>query len=359
MTYRCVMVCTDLNQISDERLSSLTGFLRSLRNCRREWANRLANTRVYAEQWMRRGILVVAIALIAASCNGSGGNDRTRPPASSEKRTLPSAARPGTYNVAELTETFVDTSRPTQGPGGQGNAPTRTLVTVIRYPESDGPFPLIVLAHGQTGNPSKFSQLTTAWASAGFVVAAPVFPLTSNQATFETIGDYANQPADMTFVIDQILALSKHRHGPLAGRVDGSHIGVAGLSLGGATVYGISFHSCCRDRRVGAALVMAGYLLPYDGTYEFPSVPLLIIHGNADSRGRDPYGMAKPPKFLLTLDRPTHSPPFEDTPDPADQLVVAVTVDFWHAYLYKQGAALDRLSTDAMVPGVQSFDQER
>ena len=301
----------------------------------------------------------MAIALIAASCGGSGGDNGTRNPPSSTTRTLPSAAKPGTYAVGELTETFVDPSRRTESANGQGNAPTRTLVTVIRYPEGDGPFPLIVLAHGQTGNPNKFTQLTTAWASAGFVVAAPVFPLTNNQISFQTDGDYVNQPADVRFVIDQMLARSNEKNGPLARRVDKRHIGVAGLSLGGATVYGIAFNRCCRDRRIDAALVMAGILLPYDGAYEFPSDPLLIINGNGDSRGRDPYGMASPPKYLMTLERPTHSPPFEDTPDPADELVVTVTVDFWDAYLYKQRGALDALSTDAMVPGFATLEQQR
>jgi dienelactone hydrolase len=309
---------------------------------------------------MRRTVLVAAVALIAASCDGSGGDNRARTPPSAAKRTPPSVAKPGTYDVAELTETFVDKSRPTESASGEGNAPTRTLVTVIRYPQSDGPFPLIVLAHGQTGHPSNFNGLTTAWASAGFVVAAPVFPLTSKQATFlETVGDYVNQPADVSFVIDRILARSDDHDGPLAGRVDEEHIGVTGLSLGGATVYGIALDSCCRDRRVDAALVMAGLLLPYDDAYEFPAVPLLIIHGNGDPHGRDPYRMASPPKYLMTIERPTHSPPFEDTPDPADELVVTVTVDFWHAYLYEQRGALDALSTDAMVPGVATLEQQR
>lgn len=309
---------------------------------------------------MRRGILVVAIVLIAASCDGSNGDRRARTaPSTSKPATLPSAAKPGTYGVADLTETFVDTSRPTQSAGGQGSAPTRTLVTQIRYPLGDGPFPLIILAHGQTGHPNKFSQLTSTWASAGFVVAAPVFPLTSNQTTIETIGDYVNQPADLSFVIDRMLARSNDHDGPLVGRIDDEHIGVAGLSIGGATVYGIAFDSCCRDRRVDAALVMAGFLLPFDSVNEFPAVPLLIMHGNGDARGRDPYGMASPPKYLVTIERATHSPPFEDTPDPADELVVAVTVDFWHAYLYKERAALDTLSTDAMVPGVTTLEQQR
>jgi dienelactone hydrolase len=302
---------------------------------------------------MCRSALVVAVVVIAASCGGSGGDNRARP------RAPRAAAKPGTYAVAELTETFVDTSRATESAGGQGNAPTRTLVTVIRYPQRAGPFPLVVLAHGQTGHPNKFGQLLTAWASAGFVVAAPVFPLTSNQTTVETVGDYVNQPADISFVIDRLLARSRDRKSPLAGRVDGKRIGVAGLSLGGATVYGIAFNSCCRDKRVDAALVMAGLLLPYNGTYTFPSVPLLVIHGNGDDRGRNPYGMARAPKYLMTIERPTHSAPFEDTPDPADEQVVTVTVDFWDAYLYKQRRALDALSTAAMVPGVTTLEQQR
>ena len=308
---------------------------------------------------MRRGILVVAIAVLAASCGGSDGDDRARTPSSDRPRATPTAATAGTYEVGQLTETFVDESRPTDSGSGEGNAPTRTLVTEILYPQGDGPFPLVVLAHGQTGHPSKFSQLMTAWASAGFVVAAPVFPLTSNATSFETVGDYVNQPADVSFVIDRMLASSDDKNGALAGRVDGEHIGVAGLSLGGSTVYGVAFDDCCRDKRVDAALVMAGYLLPFGSANEFPSVPLLIIHGNGDPRGRDPYGMAVPPKYLITIERPTHSPPFEDTPDPADQLVVTATVDFWNAYLYGQRAAIDALPTDANVPGVATLEEQR
>jgi dienelactone hydrolase len=307
---------------------------------------------------MRRVIVVVAVALVVASCGGSG-DERARAPSSTNGRAGPTEAKLGAYGVAELTETFVDESRATESDAEQGNAPTRTLVTEIRYPQGDGPFPLIVLAHGQTGHPDKFTQLTEAWASAGFVVAAPVFPLTSNQSAVQKVGDYVNQPGDVTFVIDRMLARSRGDEGPLVGRIDADHIGVAGLSLGGSTVYGIAFDNCCHDDRVDAALVMAGYALPFDGEYEFPSVPLLIIHGNGDPRGRDPYSMASPPKYLVTIERPTHSPPFEDTPDPADELVATVTNDFWDAYLYEQSGALDAMATAASVPGVTTFEQQR
>src|SRR5437667_10418999 len=110
---------------------------------------------------MRRFVLVVAVALAAASCNGAEGESRTRTaPSATEPGRPPSAAKPGTYAVCELTETFVDTSRPTTAAGGQGRAPTRTRVTVIGDPRVDGPFPLVLLAHDQTGQPSLFRRLT-------------------------------------------------------------------------------------------------------------------------------------------------------------------------------------------------------
>jgi dienelactone hydrolase len=306
----------------------------------------------------RRTAVVVAGVVLAASCGGSDGDDR-----GDRERETPAPAEsvvpgpPGTYQVAEVTETFVDESRPTVAPDGAVNEPSRTLVTTIVHPTTEGPFPLIVLAHGQTGHPSKVSQLMQTWASAGYVVAAPAFPLTSNQAPVQVTGDYVHQPADVSFVIDEVLARGED-DGSLAGLVDGEHIAAAGLSLGGATVYGLAYHSCCRDKRVDAVLVMAGLVLPFDGTFEFPSVPLLVIHGNGDDRGRELYEMAKPPKFLVTIERPVHSQPFENPEDPADALVATVTVDFFRAYLYGQESALDDLAA-AVTPGMATLEQER
>ncbi len=309
-------------------------------------------------QSARRAAWLLAGVVLAASCGDSDGDRRAdggRPPHAPEERVAPGP--PGTYEVAEVTETFVDDSRPTVAPDGAVNEPTRALVTTIVHPTTDGPFPLIVVAHGQTGHPSKMSQLIRMWASAGYVVAAPVFPLTSNVAPTQAVGDYVNQPADVGFVIDELVDRSRG-DGPLAGVVDEDRVGVAGLSLGGATVYGLAFHSCCRDARVDAVLVMAGLMLPFDGRYEFPSVPLLVIHGNGDARGRELYSMAAPPKYLVTIERPVHSQPFENTEDPADGLVATVTVDFFRAYLYGQERALDDLAA-AVVPGAATLEQER
>jgi hypothetical protein len=45
-------------------------------------------------------------------------------------------------------------------------------------------------------------------------------------------------------------------------------------------------------------------------------------------------------------------------PEEADALVVTVTIDFWHAYLYGDDDALDALETDANVPGVTTLKKE-
>ena len=70
---------------------------------------------------------------------------------------------------------FVDASRTIRLPDGRHVS--RPLTTVVRYPATRGPHPLIVFAHGFALTPGTYSRLLRAWTRAGYVVAAPVFPL--------------------------------------------------------------------------------------------------------------------------------------------------------------------------------------
>ena len=79
-----------------------------------------------------------------------------------------------------------------------GRSVPRSLTTIIRYPavgspsrndrlvaapaKSAGPFPLIVFAHGFNITPTPYAPMLRAWVRAGFVVAAPIFPLTNAAA---------------------------------------------------------------------------------------------------------------------------------------------------------------------------------
>lgn len=151
-------------------------------------------------------------------------------------------------------------------------------------PDGPGPYPLVVQAHGFDGHPRKFTQLATAWAEAGYVVAVPAFPLTNDRSGApNVVGDYVNQPADVAFVIDEVLRLSTGGHPVLGGRVDEARIGVSGLSLGGSTIYGLAFNDCCRDDRVDAVALMSTLPLPYaDDRYVFEGAPMLFLQISDD-----------------------------------------------------------------------------
>jgi dienelactone hydrolase len=267
--------------------------------------------------------------------------------------------------VRRLTVTFVDRTRPTVDPNHIRNAHTRTLPTDIYIPPGPGPFPLIVHAHGADGDPGKFTILLGAWARQGYVVAAPAFPLSNDHSGGPTVvGDYVNQALDMRFVIEQVLAMSAHSGTVLSNKIDASRVGVSGLSLGGATTYGVAFNSCCRDPHVRAAIIMSGIKLGFpNGTYHFAGTPVLIFHGTADPviayKYTPPtYAQAAPPKYFVTLIGAGHAPPYENTPDPHDALVIKVTSDFWNTYLGGHPNDASKIIADAQAKGLASVQYQ-
>jgi dienelactone hydrolase len=262
-------------------------------------------------------------------------------------------------SVQTVQVTFVDHSRGTDATVSAPAQDQRVLATTITYPVGiKGRVPLIVLGHGNSGNPNKFTQLMGAWAAAGYVVAAPLFPLTSNMTPgLGHPGDVSNQPADVTFVINQVLEMSRPKAGgPLAGLVDKRHIGVAGLSLGGSTVYGLIANTCCRDKRIDAAVLMSSYRVQFTGSKEtWPHVPALMLQSDADPRFpiiAEAYPLLATPKWFVTLHGSSHSGPFENSTDPAHAAVPAITIAFWDRYLKGQKAAQTRL-----VDAVKAYGQ--
>jgi dienelactone hydrolase len=262
-------------------------------------------------------------------------------------------------SVETLQVTFVDRSRGTDATESAPAQDQRVLATTITYPVGiKEPVPLVVLAHGNSGNPSKFSQLMGAWAAAGYVVAAPAFPLTSNMTPGGGHpGDVRNQPADVTYVIDEVLEMSRPKTGgPLAGLIDQRHIGAAGLSFGGSTVYGLVFNTCCRDKRVDAAVLMSSYRVRFKGGKEvWRHVPALMLQSDGDPRYAviaETYPLLATPKWSVTLHGSSHSGPFEDSTDPAHAAVPAITIAFWDRYLKGQKSAQTRL-----VDAVKAYGQ--
>jgi predicted dienelactone hydrolase len=281
-----------------------------------------------------------------------------------------SGGRSGGRAIKTWKQTFVDGSRPTEAGSATPELPTRTLVTNIYRPVGKGPWPLIVFSHGLDGHPDKFTELNTAWAEAGYVVAAPAFPLTNN--TVPGDGDnaagVAEQPADVTFLISQLLQENKSPGSRLHKAIDPKRIGAGGLSLGGATTYGVTFNECCADSRIKAAEVLDGIILGVgDGTGKTQldgHVPLLIVHSDTDpalpyASAQAAYAQAKAPVWFVTLHDASHASQFENDPTPYDQIGIDVTTDFWDATLKGQKRAFTKLERDATVEGLSSVESRR
>lgn len=271
--------------------------------------------------------------------------------------------------VALLRHTFLDTTRSTPASGSLPSVATRTLETTIYVPDHRGKRPLIIFAHGMSGHPDKFTKLLGAWARAGYVVAAPAFPLTNDKVADDAraAGDVANQPEDLSFVLDSVLDLARDRKSDLYRRIDQKKIGVGGLSLGGATTYGAVFTECCGDDRFVAAAVLDGLVLPVGDDQANGSprldgrVPLLIVHSDTDPAlpyelATATFAEATPPVWFVTLHGASHASQFEDDVTDYDAIAERITTDFWDATLKGKTKAFQRLDRDGTVAGLSSIE---
>lgn len=319
---------------------------------------------------IRRAAVAGAVVLALVGCGSDGSDDDAA--GTGAETTLDDGA-PTTaeeagppYEVDEVTETFVDTSRPTPAGNETPARPERTIVTRIVHPAEGGPYPLLVLSHGASGHPDEYAEQIPRWAADGFVIAAPAFPLTNGDVpnAITHVFDVADQPGDVSFVIDEVLAASDDPGSQLHGLVDPDAIGVVGHSLGGATTWMVGFDSERRDERIDSVTIFAGLTVPMeDSELELDSgLPLLVLHGDADDvpiqADRDPWEQAAPPKWFVTLEGAEHRIAFTDEPSPWDDLVTRTILDFWHGTLDGDEEALARVTESATDPGLSVVDHE-
>ena len=148
---------------------------------------------------------------------------------------------------------------------------------------ASGPLPLVVFAHGWNSDPSFYEPLLQQWAQAGFLVAAPVFPDSTDLYAGSPVSDYADQALDMSFVITSLL----HSH---VVSVDPTRIAVAGHSDGGTDVALLALDPAYADPRVRAIVCMSGEMpsgvAPY--TVGSSSAALLVAVGSNDEYGLAP-----------------------------------------------------------------------
>ncbi len=343
----------------------------------------------------RKAALSVALLLVVvAACSSTpgkststtvaAGSPTSAPPTSSPVPTtsvptsvVPTSLTPSSnakalpptngFSVVVERWNWLDASRPTAAYRGISDRQGRALPTEVFLPAVDGrvaaangPFPLFVWAHGIDATVAYFEPLLRAWTARGYVVAAPTFPLThAGLPSGGDFNDYVNQPKDVSFVIDQLLAAYGSSGSAHRGLVDASRIAVGGHSLGAVTTIGLVANRCCIDSRVRAAVEIDGAGLPFPhGAATERGVPLLLIHGDADRtfpvrESRATYAASLPPKYLVVLRGMPHTP----FANPAAYSVIVSTVgDFLDAYLKHQTGALPlplpQLIRDARRPGL-------
>jgi predicted dienelactone hydrolase len=317
------------------------------------------------------GVIVAGGALTIAL---SGSHPARRLPSAAGRQATRRVTRPtskprGPFAVGLRVLRLVDRSRLIAGE-------PRTLVTVVRYPavgassatdlpnalpeRAAGPFPLVVFAHGYRLAPYTHSLLE-AWAHAGYVVAAPAFPLTNADAQVVDRSDLINQPQDVRFVISRLLA---QRSAPLGGLIDRSRIALGGHSDGVDTALGVAYGKP-RDRRVRAALGFSGAEISaftgFSGATR--GVPLLAVQGTADSvnspSGTYSYFDAAPrPRYLLMLIGTEHTAPYQDE-QPHLGIVARVSTAFLDRYLKGDAAAGRRLAAQGSIPDLSTLQVDR
>ncbi|MEV7230440.1 chlorophyllase [Polymorphospora sp. NPDC051019] len=222
-----------------------------------------------------------------------------------------------------------------------------------------GRFPVVAFSHGLTGTPQDYAAVLTRWAAAGFVVAAPRFPKTSGTATQPDVFDVLNQPADVSYVVTEVLALDGRDGDPLAGRLATDRVAAAGHSAGGITTLGL--FTLARDERLDAGIVLAGSALGVGTTFSGPAAPQLFVHGELDevvsyASGKAAYDQVPWPKAMLSLPDGDHGRSLLRTGDPAFEVVVETTTDFLRWTLYGDPDARHRLPDGAGHNGLAAFD---
>lgn len=334
--------------------------------------------------------LVIAVALVAACDSPSRPQAQVpakaaasaRPTASARATTTPAAAASastaavgaaGSYQVGERQVTFAEPAH--TGVTGQW-LDERSLLTVIRYPVSrpssgsgpaPGPFPLLMFAPGFMQCSGTYQHLLQTWASAGYVVAAVDFPRTSCQvgpAAYEP--DLVNQPADVSYVLGRLLAMSAQPDDFLSGLLNPGQIAAAGQSDGGDTVAALAANTCCQDHRLKAVAVLSGAEWPpMPGNYFAGGAPpMLFVQGSADTINppwtslqlytADEAGT----RYYLDLFGADHMVPYTGD-NPVERLVTRITLAFFARYVLGDPGALTTMTRDgngdtaALVSGGQ------
>jgi predicted dienelactone hydrolase len=229
--------------------------------------------------------------------------------------------QPGPYGIQlELFE-VEDSQRNTAANYKYSGAPSRVLSGKLWRPYAhrnqklaDGGYPFVVYSHGFMSFHQEGAYLAEFLASHGYVVVAVDFPLTNYFAPGgPNLTDVVNQPGDVNFIINRVLERNQKQGDSLYQQVDENRIGVMGLSLGGMTTELVTFHPRMQDKRIRAAVSIAGPARMFtEQFFNSVTVPFMMIAGDTDAivpyeHNARPMREKDPDSVLVTIKGASHA----------------------------------------------------
>jgi predicted dienelactone hydrolase len=220
---------------------------------------------------------------------------------------VPAAAAPaGPQQVRYEVVPLVDPSRTTTS-GGRLISGERDLPTSVWRPTAPGPHPLVVFAHGYRLGPQSYSRFCSTLAAAGFIVAAPSFPLADAQrGNGLDRADIPNEATDVSFVITSLL------NSALASSITPGAVAVVGHSDGADVALMVGYQKGRVDPRVRSIVAIAPDAMT--GTVVTAAAPLLLVQGDRDSvvpysNSQQVFSQVPARRYYLTLEGADHLPP--------------------------------------------------
>jgi predicted dienelactone hydrolase len=295
-------------------------------------------------------IAVVSTIALAGACGSDGGGDGTKATTTSAAPVDPAAAGayvdPGPYDVGTTTLELDGRKVEVWYPADDVPAGTQPVVFEIRdllpenlksvvpddlnpkYPtdaylevpaSADGPFPLVLFAHGYAAYPTEYQFLLTHLASWGMVVAGPDFNERGLLAALSGSSGTTDETAVMLDTQALLQQASDASTGLLSGLVDSSNTGTIGHSAGVSSAVGAAaaeptvktFVAMSGGRAPGSAAATgtSGTTVP---DLPIPAKPGMVVTGGKDEvagydRVRAFFDALETPKRLVVVDEAGHN----------------------------------------------------
>lgn len=169
----------------------------------------------------------------------------------------------------------------------------KEMAVRVFFPESGGPYPLIVFCAGSGGGNDTFADTSILLASHGYVLLHNSYPFDARRAAGGNEGLTKERVADISLALDSLGKMEALRP-ELKGKIDAARIGAAGHSsgayitqlIGGATVVFDGKTTSFRDERVRAIVQFSGQGSDQQGltkdSWKNLKIPMLTLTGTRD-----------------------------------------------------------------------------